>query len=521
VYLKGLIVSTKLNRRISRPLVVLLASVVGLGIWSYWPGQPNTPKLGLDLRGGTQVTLLPRVADGAITDSQLQQAVEIIRQRVNGLGVAEAEVSVQGSGDGASILVQVPGVSEQGIADVLKQTALLAFRPVLQSDAGIAATPPATGAEPIIAPVTSAANDDAFKAVYAALDCTDPANRQGGVIDDTTQYMVTCTQDGSLKYLLEPAFIQGTMVEDARAEMPQNATGWLVTLDFDGEGSTKLAEASQLLYQKVSPQNQFAIVIDGLVFSSPFFSEPIIGGSAQITGDFTLAEAKELANVLKFGALPLTLDLAEVTSISPTLGQDQLNAGILAGGLGLALVGLYLLFYYRALGVVAGVSLVVAAAMTYFIFIVMGRQIGFTLTLAGIAGAIVAIGITADSFVVYFERIRDEIRDGKGLKPAIAQGWVRARRTLLAADAVSLLAAVVLYWLSVGSVRGFAFALGLTTLIDVAVAFMFTHPVMEWLGRRKSFARGAAWTGLNPARLGAPELNSAHEPNKFAAGLGD
>lgn len=499
----------------------LLVALIGLGVWSYWPGQSSTPKLGLDLRGGTQVTLLPRVSDGEITDSQLQQAVEIIRQRVNGLGVAEAEVSVQGSGANSAIIVSVPGISEQGIADVLKQTALLAFRPVIETTSGTPSADADPDAEPIAAPFSAAENNDELKAAYAALDCSDPENRQGGIIDDPTQYIATCTQDGAFKYLLEPAFIQGTMVEDARAEMPQNSTDWLVTLDFDTEGASKLAEASQLLYQKVSPQNQFAIVIDGLVFSSPYFSEPIIGGSAQITGDFTLDQARELANVLKYGALPLTLDLAEVTSISPTLGQDQLDAGILAGGLGLLLVGIYLIFYYRALGVIAAVSLIVAALFTYFSFIVMGRQIGFTLTLAGVAGAIVAIGITADSFVVYFERIRDEIRDGKGLKPAIAQGWVRARRTLLIADAVSLLAAMVLYFLSVGSVRGFAFALGLTTVIDVAVAFWFTHPVMEFLGRQKSFARGAAWTGLNPKRLGAPELDSAHQPNKFAAGLGE
>lgn len=513
--------SASSNRRVYRPLVTLLVTLLGMSVWTFWPGQVTTPKLGLDLRGGTQVTLLPKVTSGEITDSQLQQAVEIIRQRVNGLGVAEAEVTVQGTGANSAILVSVPGVSEQGIADVLKQTALLTFRPVSASAAGTPTIALAEGEAPILAPITAAENSADLQVAYEKLDCTNPENHTSGVTDDPAQYMVTCSQDGTLKYFLEPAFIQGTMVDDARAEMPQGGTDWLVSLDFDADGAAKLAEASQLLYLKPSPQNEFAITIDGLVFSSPYFSEPIIGGSAQITGQFTLEDAKELANVLKYGALPLTLELAEVTTISPTLGQDQLDAGILAGGLGLALVAIYLLFYYRGLGVVAALSLVVAAVLTYEVFVVMSRQIGFTLTLAGVAGAIVAIGITADSFVVYFERIRDEVRDGKGLKPAIAQGWVRARRTLLAADAVSLLAALVLYWLSVGSVRGFAFALGITTLIDVAVAFWFTHPVMEWLGRRQAFARGAAWTGLSPAKLGVAHKHSNLSDELSTVGTGE
>ncbi len=206
--------------------------------------------------------------------------------------------------------------------------------------------------------------------------------------------------------------------------------------------------------------------------------------------------------MLKFGALPLNLDVQAVESVSPTLGTDQLRAGILAGFVGLILVALYMLVYYRALGVVAFLSLVIAGLITYSAFVVLGRTVDFTLTLAGVAGAIVAIGITADSFVVYFERLRDEVRDGKSLRQAADAGWVRARRTLLAADFVSLLAAVVLYWLSVGNVRGFAFALGLTTVVDVIVAFFFTRPVVAIMCRSRWMARGGTLTGVSPERLG-------------------
>jgi preprotein translocase subunit SecD len=493
----------------ARPLIALLLATVSICAWAFWPSdQANTPKLGLDLRGGTQVRLTPKtVSGGEITDSQLGQAVNIIRQRVNGLGVAEAEVSTEGSGNSAAILVSIPGVSQQNIADVLKQTALLSFRPV---EAEVASQAPTAASEGLIAPISSDTNDKALQTAFVNIDCTNPATRQGGEIEDATKWIVTCSRDGSVKYLLQPAFIKGETITDARAEIPQNSAAWQVSLDFNDEGSAQLADASNLLYKKTSPQNQFAIVIDGLVFSSPYFSEPILGGSASITGQFTQEEAQDLSSVLRYGSLPLTLELAEVTSLSPTLGQGQLDAGILAGALGLFLVMIYLIVYYRALGLVAVFSLVVAAVITYASVVALGKQIGFTLTLAGIAGAIVAVGITADSFIVYFERIRDEIREGKSLKTAVNAGWVRARRTILVADFVSLLAAVVLYILSIGSVRGFAFTLGLTTLIDVFVALLFSRPMVVIFTRNKWFANGSPMTGLSATRLGqvAPKANS-------------
>lgn len=472
---------------------------VALAVWTWFPGLDHAPRLGLDLRGGTQVTLTPQAATGAITDAQLQQAVDIIRQRVNGLGVAEAEVATQGSGANSAIVVSVPGVSEQGIADILKQTAALDFRPVNQQDfAAIADT--ATAA--VDQGWQQGNSAEELATAYAGIDCTKPANIQGGFVADPTKWLVTCARDGSAKYLLEPAFIEGANVADATAGIPQNGTSWLVDLEFDSAGAQKLSDASTQLYVKASPQNQFAIVLDGVVFSSPYFREPILGGQAQIEGGFTQKTATDLANVLRYGALPVTLDIAEVTTLSPTLGQDQLDAGILAGLIGLVLVVVYLLGYYRGLGMTAIISLAMAALWLFMTTVILGRQVGFTLTLAGVTGTIVAIGITADSFIIYYERIRDELREGKSLRMAVDLGWVRARRTILAADFVTGLSAVVLYFLSVGGVRGFAFALGVTTLIDIAVAFMFTRPLVGYLSETAWFRKGGRMTGVNLASLG-------------------
>lgn len=356
-------------------------------------------------------------------------------------------------------------------------------------------------------------NNAEYQQLIAALDCTDPVNYTGGRPDDPAKWLGTCESTGLAKYNLEPAFIQGTNVTGANAVLPQGGVGWVVSLDFDSEGARALAEASTRLtslpecgIDGANPCNAFAIVLDGVVVSAPRFNEPILGGSAQIEGNFTAQEARDLANVLKYGALPVTLEPVDITTVSPTVGSDQLRAGIIAGLLGLTLVMIYLLAYYRALGMVAVLSLVVAGGILYLTFIVLSKTIGLTLSLAGVAGAIVAIGITADSFIVYFERIRDEIREGRSLRQACDTGWVRARHTLLAADFVSLLAAVVLYVLSVGSVRGFAFVLGLTTLIDVLVAFWFTHPLVVLIGRSNWMQKGSKLTGLDSARLGGASV---------------
>jgi preprotein translocase subunit SecD len=487
-----------------------------LAVWAFWPGQDNAVRLGLDLRGGTQVILQPKaVQEGAtITDDQLAQTVAIIRQRVDGVGVAEAEVTVQGSGEGAAIVVSVPDVSQERLVELVGRTALLDFRPVW-SISGPAPESLDDTANPVPAPTgddtaTSAQivqaedNTPEYQAEVAALDCLDPVNQAGGSPDDPNLWLGTCDKDGAAKYSLQPAFIEGTNVTDAVAQLPQQGVGgWVVSLTFDSEGARALAEASQELYALpdcapggASPCNAFAIVLDGVVVSAPRFNEPIIGGQAQIEGDFTATEAQDLANVLSYGALPVTLDVVEVTSVSATVGGDQLRAGLIAGAVGALLIVLFFIFYYRVLGIVAILSLVLAGGLSYMSFVALGKTVGFTLTLAGVAGAIVSIGITADSFIIYYERIRDALREGKTMRQAAEVGWSATRRTLLAADFVTLLAAVVLYIISVGNVKGFAFTLGLITLIDIFVAFLFTYPLTV-LVCRSAWMQKATWlTGL-------------------------
>ena len=518
--------------------------------------QKYSPRLGLDLEGGTSIILTPRVAPGEkgrITSQALARAVEIIRSRVDSFGVAEAEVTTAGS----NIVISVPGARDNQILATVQQTAELRFRPVLEAGAGVAAVPapsptPSGTASPSpsgagsASPSPSASTNGrgvplalsaaatptpsttttpspttpadptgitaALQTQFDKLDCADLAKvrtelrNTGG--DDPKKPLITCLDDGSEKYILGPAEVLGTDVTGANAELNRNSQGtstggWIVTLNFSKAGGRKFADTTRRLAALQPPLNRFGIVLDGLVVSAPGLNNgPITGGSAQIEGNFTQAEASDLANVLKYGALPLTFDAGEVQEVSATLGGEQLTAGLVAGVIGLGLVVLYSLLYYRGLGLVTVASLAVAALITYGSVVLLGWQIGFRLSLAGVAGLIVAIGIIADSFIVYFERLRDEVRDGKPLRVAVETGWVRARRTILAADFVSLLAAVVLYLLSVGGVRGFAFTLGLTTLIDIAVVFLFTKPLVTLLARTKFYGGGHRMSGLDPAHLG-------------------
>lgn len=544
--------ATPTSTRPGRALLVLLVIAVVMGGWMLWLGV-NTPRLGLDLQGGTTVTLVPSPAPGetgTITDEAIDQAVEIITARVNGFGVAEAEVSAQGRGENAVIVVSVPGATESDLVEQLGQTARLGFRPVLDAQPGAAVPAPpdqnqqdkknnkddtegANGSlEPRLggqqaggargadgtADVTSAASgagaatptaeDQPSRELqqrYLELDCTDPEQRQVGAEFADDQFAIACDRDGAEKFLLEPVAVPGSDVESAQAGLDsQGASGWIVQLDFNGDGTRTFGAitAEMATQPPDSPGNRFAIVLDGVVISAPGVNEAIPGGQAQISGRFTQAEATDLANVLKFGALPLTFEIGERNTVSPTLGEEQLKAGLIAGGLGLILVVAYLLLYYRALAMVAVFSLVIAGALTYAAVVILGETIGFALTLAGVAGLIVAIGITADSFIVYFERIRDEVREGRSVRAALEAGWVRARRTIIAADFISLIAAVVLYVLSIGSVRGFAFTLGLTTIIDLLVVFLFTKPVVTLLARTRFFSGGSKWSGLSVERLG-------------------
>jgi preprotein translocase subunit SecD len=473
-------------------------------------------QLGLDLRGGTSVTLQPRIApgeEGGVTSEAIDQAVSIIRQRVDSLGVVESEVTAQGSGTGRQIVISVPGETGRRVVDLVGQTAELRFRQVLAIggpgtiDAGSASISAGSGSVTAGSTIDTETPVDGISAAinkkFASLDCTKAENRQGTGADDATAVLVACDRAGGAKYILAPAEVLGRQVSKASAGLDTQAgSAWFVSLTFDNEGTAAFGALTARVTSLVDPTNQVAIVLDGLVVSAPRINEAIPSGNAQITGNFTQLEAQDLANVLKYGALPLAFDRGEVQQVSPTLGADQLNAGLLAAGLGMLLVVIFTLLYYRALGLVTVGSLAVAAIMLYALILLMGQWIGFTLTLAGIAGAITAIGVTADSFIVYFERVKDEMREGRSLRTAAETGWVRARHTILVADFVSIIAAVLLYIFSVGGVRGFAFTLGLTTIIDLIIIFLFTKPALVLVSRSKFFNSGHPLSGFSPKSLG-------------------
>jgi len=505
----------KTTARPARSLAILALVLVALtGL--VFVQSATAVRLGLDLRGGTSVTLQPRIAageDGKVTNEAIDQAVSIIRQRVNSLGVAESEVAAQGSGTNRQIVISVPGDTGRRVVELVGQTAELRFRQVLAiSEPGAVSagsTSISSGSASVAAGSTSATESPVegisaeINKKFAALDCTKPENLQGSGADSPTDTIISCDRAGLTKYILGPAEVLGRQISKASAGLDaQSGSAWYVSLTFNGEGTKAFGAITSRVTSLITPLNQVAIVLDGLVVSAPRINEAIPSGSAQITGSFTQLEAQDLANVLKYGALPLAFDRGEVQQVSPTLGADQLSAGLLAGGLGLGLVLLYSLLYYRGLGLVTVGSLAVAGSLVYLMFLLLGKWIGFTLTLAGIAGAIVAIGVTADSFIIYFERIRDEIREGRSLRTAVETGWSRARRTILVADFVSIIAAVLLYFFAVGGVRGFAFTLGLTTLVDLIVVFVFTKPIVTILAKNNFFASGHPLSGLSAKSTG-------------------
>jgi preprotein translocase subunit SecD len=551
-------------KRAPRPgrTLAVLAVVIAAMYAVMFLTDNTVPRLGLDLQGGTSVILQPRLAEGEgdVPQSSLTEAVDIIRQRVNGLGVTEADVQTQGP----NIVVSVPGATSREAVELVASTAELTFRPVLQVAAGApvpiptaspeatpdpAATPSSTAATPppgetpaatpstatsgravppalLAQPTTPAADPAAsaeptapattgptappsatvtpeIQAQFDALDCTRPENRQGGGVQDPEVILVTCDQEGTAKYLLAPVAVEGSTISDADSGVRQGTTTWVVTLQFDSEGTQQFTEVTSQLATQQPPLNQFAIVLDGIVVSAPAVNEAIPGGSAEITGDFTQQEASDLANVLRYGALPLTFDQGEVNTISPSVGRDQLEKGLLAGFIGLGLVVIYAFLFYRALGLVSVLSLAVAGLITYASVVLLGAAIGFTLILAGVIGVIVSIGITADSFIVYFERLRDEIREGRSIRAAVERAWPRARRTILVADLVTFFGGVILYFVAIGRVQNFAFTLALTTVIDVIVVFFFTKPLVSLLVRTEFFGQGHPLSGLNPRHIGA------------------
>ncbi len=523
--------------------VIILALFGAIAAGVKWSTASWTPNLALDLEGGTQIILTPVAENGEkITSETTAQAIDVIRQRVDSSGVAEAEITSQ---SGGNIVVALPGHPSEETLKLVRTSAVMSFRPVLAignptptdtstatptptasaaGTDGAAAEPTPTPSASAEAPSdvpTKAAPDSpsdaayyitpAVQAEFDALDCTDPDNLTGGVNGDPDKAFVTCSQDGSAKYILGPIEIAGARISTASSGLNQLPSGgqgneWVVNIVFDNEGTTQFTDVTTRLQGLAStpPQNQFAMVLDGLVISAPSLASGVIiaDGKAEISGTFTRESAASLANQLNFGSLPLTFEVQSEEQISATLGSEQLQKGLIAGLIGLALVVLYSMLQYRALGLVTVSSLVVAGILVYGVITLLSWTQGFRLSLPGVAGLIVAIGITADSFIVYFERIRDELREGRTLVAAVDRGWERARRTILASDAVNFLAAIVLYLLAVGGVRGFAFTLGLTTLIDVLVVFMFTHPVMQLLARTKFFGQGHRLSGLDPRRLG-------------------
>lgn len=560
-----------------RSLTLILLAIVALTAGMFGSGH-TAPRLGIDLAGGTSITLQAKNQPGhsdAINPTNMQTAKNIINQRVNGLGVSEAEVQTQGD---RHIIANIPrGVDEKQARQQVGTTAKLSFRPVLtlaptgkqaqkqqqqqqqqqqvptkpggesgkqsgdeagkKGQQGRAVTdglraksaadapskddpksggksgdekpkkpspppsPPQQSQQPQPPGVSSALAKKLQK-----LDCNGKKDKaQAGAVAaraKDSDPVVACDQHEKIKYALGPVAVRGKDVSNAKSTFNQMDSRWIVQMGFNSKGSSDFGKVTGELKKKQQPQNQFAIELDGKVVSAPSVKQRLTS-NAEISGDFTQGSSEQLANILSYGALPLTFEESDVTTVTPALGSDQLDAGLIAGAIGLGVVIIYLVTYYRGLSFIAIASLLVSTILTYTIMSLLGPTIGFALNLPAVCGAIVAIGITADSFIVYFERLRDEVREGRTLRPAVERAWPRARRTVLVADFVSFLAAAVLFTFTVGKVQGFAFTLGLTTLLDVVVVFFFTKPLVTLLARRKFFSSGHPWSGLDPRRLGA------------------
>lgn len=528
-------------------IIVALVGVIALGVWR--SDATLSPKLALDLQGGTQILLAPKLSDGkAVSSEQLNQAVEIIRQRVDASGVSEAEITTQGS---QNISVSIPGKADDATLQRIEASAKLDFRPVLfmgmnspaNGDQQAPATPdsatgsteesnapsdtPSTSAEEAsAAPATT--NGDSGDVDPATIPKTayDQAWLTEGLMKKFNDFtcsadetlglseapadrpLVTCDDFGVTKYILGPVEMGGETIKDAVAQVGATSTGastgqWVVQITLNNAGTKTFGEISNRMFGQPQPANMFAFVLDSKVISAPTMNGRILDGRPSISGTFTQESAKVLANQLKFGALPIGFTVQSQEDISATLGTNQLQAGLLAGLIGLLLVVVYSMFQYRALGTLTVASLVIAGVLTYLLLTFLSWRQGYRLSLAGVAGVIVAVGITADSFIVYFERIRDALRDGFTLDRAVERGWKQAIRTVLASDGINFLAAAILFVLAVGSVRGFAFTLGLTTIVDILVVVLFTHPMMTLLSRTKFYSEGHRFSGLDPQQLGA------------------
>ncbi len=498
-------------------LLVVTAVLFGINALGVYAFQQSSwaPELALDLQGGTQIVLEAQTPDGTEPNAeQMNQAATIIRQRIDASGVGEADVTTQA---GNQIVVQIPGQADEETRNRIEASAQLQLRAVLYAGQPAntfvgedgATTPfptpdPTLNATPTATPTSGSDPSwitERLFAEFQAYDCADSANDPASAPKD--QPLITCEADGSIKYILGPVELDGSSIDDATFGMEQQSGRWAVNLRFNADGTTTFGEISKRLYGATSPLNQFAFVLDGYVLSAPAMNAVILDGRPSITGSFTQETAKTLADQLKYGALPLSFTVESSNSISATLGSQQLQIGLVAGLIGLALVAVYSLIVYRALGFVIIASLAVMGVLTYLTLCILAWRMGFRLSLAGVAGLIVTIGFTADSFIVYFERIRDELRDGKSITGAVEDGWGRAKRTIYISKSINILAAVVLYILADATVKGFAFTLGLTTVIDVLIFILFTHPVLQLLARTSFFGSGHPLSGLDPDALGA------------------
>lgn len=487
-------------------MFVITGLLWGLGVWQQSRDEasarrqkedpPNLVNLGLDLQGGISVVLEPKAGQQA-DPAVLQQAANIITNRVDALGVAEPDVSVQGD----NILIQLPGLRDQQRAlKIIGTTAQLRFRPVLEL------LPPDYKAKrgervPNCADQNTWPEDEAGKEIILCARDRDEAGR----VPPPEQW---------LKLRLGPVALEGTDVSSASAELPPGQASWDVSLRLDGEGAKKFEQVTgRLACNPVGdPKRQFAIVLDRVVESHPQMNEDIdcnkgiAGGQAIITGNFRESEAKDLGLILRYGSLPIDLVRSTTTTISPTLGRESLDAGLLAGAIGLGIVFLYVLMFYRALGIIIWIGLLLHAAFTLAVVVLLGKTAGFALSLAGIAGLITSLGVATDSFIVYFERVKDEVHGGRTIRSSVDRAWQSAWRTILAADLVTALAAGVLYFLAVGSVRGFALMLGLATALDLFVSRWFMHPAVWLLAQTRRFnesrtlgVRSMAGMGSTPA----------------------
>jgi preprotein translocase subunit SecD len=416
----------------------------------------TSPQLGLDLQGGASVVLQPKTK---VPASVLDQSIEIIRSRVDALGIAEPDITRQGS----SIIVQLPGVRNRDRAlQLVGQTAQLYFRPVLRT-----LPPGETAADP----TTPREQDDP-----AAQVVLPEKDRQGFIV---------------ARHVLGPSEVTGRALSGARAVVDPTTGGWGVEFSLTSSGTREWNDMAARLGQG----GQVAVDLDGVVRSAPTLQTTNFPGKGQITGDFTQGEAKDLALVLRYGSLPVQLEAQTVQTVSASLGKESLHAGIVSGLVGLGLVALYMVAYYRALGLVVWLGLGVTGALMYSLVSVLGQTSGLALTLAGATGVIVSVGVTVDSYVVFFERLKDEVRAGRTVRSSVGRGFASAYRTILAADLASFLGAIVLYLLTVGSVRGFAFFLALSTLLDLFIAYFFTRPMVLLLARSRLFTE-APWLGV-------------------------